>query len=52
MVKKVITKLDSSKTSGPDYIPMMALQNCESELSHILVELFKMHLKVSCFPDC
>ena len=33
MVKKVITNLDSSKVSGPDYIPVVVLKNCEHELS-------------------
>ena len=40
MVKKVITNLDSSKASGPDYILVMVLKKCEHELSHILAELF------------
>ena len=52
MVKKVIMNLDSSKTSGPDCIPVVVLKNCEPELSYILAELFNMCLKESCFPDC
>ena len=32
MVKKVIMNLDLSKASGPDYIPMVVLKNCEPEL--------------------
>ena len=52
MVKKVITKLDSPKASGPDCIPVVVLKNCEPELSYILAELFNMCLKESCFPDC
>ena len=36
MVKKVITNLDSS---DPDYISVLVLKNCESELSYILAEL-------------
>ena len=52
MVKTVITNLDSSKTSGPNCIPVVVLKNCEPELSHILAELFNMSLKESCFPDC
>ena len=39
MVKKVTTNLDSSKVSGPDFIPVVAL-NCEPELSYILTKLF------------
>ena len=52
MVKKVITNLDSSKAFGLDSIPVVALKNCEPELSYILAELFNMCLKESCFPDC
>ena len=52
MVKKVITNVDSSKASGPAFIPAVVLKNCESELSYILSELFNMCLEVSCFPDC
>ena len=51
MVKKVIMNLDSSKTSGPDCIPVVVLKNWEPELSHMLAELFNMCLKQeSCFP--
>ena len=52
MVKKVIMNLDLPKASGPDCIPVMVLQSCESELSYILAELFNKCLKRSCFPDC
>ena len=52
MVKKVITNLDSSKASGPDYIPVVVLKNCEPELSYVLAKLFSKCLKESCFPDC
>ena len=52
MVKKVIMNLASSKASGPDCIPVVVLQNCESELSYILAELFNMCQKESCFSDC
>ena len=52
MVKKVITNLGSSKASGPDCIPVLVLENCESELSYILAELFNMCLKESCFRYC
>ena len=52
MVKKLITNLDLSKTSGPDGIPVVVLKNCEPELSYILAELFNMCLKESCFPNC
>ena len=52
MVKKVIANLDSSKASGPEYIPVVVLKNCDPELSYILDEIFNMSLKESCFPDC
>ena len=52
VVKKVITNLDSSKTSCPDCIPVVLLKNCEPELSYILADLFNICLKESCFPDC
>ena len=52
MVEKVITSLDLSKASGPDFIPVVVLKNCEPKLSYILAELFNMCLKESCFPDC
>ena len=38
MVKKVKANLDLSKTSGPDYIPVVVLKSCEPERSHILVK--------------
>ena len=30
-----ITNLDLSRASGPDYIPVVVLKNCEPELSYI-----------------
>ena len=52
MVRKVISNIDSSKTSCPDCIPVVVLRNCESELSYVLSEPFNMCLKKSYFPDC
>ena len=52
MVKKIIMNFDSLKVSGPDCIPVVVLKNCEPELLYILVKLFNMCLKESCFPDC
>ena len=51
MVKKVITNLDLSNVSGPHYIPVVVIKNCEPELSYILAELLNMCLKESCFLD-
>ena len=36
MVRKVVVNLDVSKASGPDFISVVVLKNCESELSYIL----------------
>ena len=52
VVKKVIMNLDSSQTFGHDCIPVVNLKNFKPEHSYILVELFNMCLKESCFPDC
>ena len=52
MVKKVITNLDLSKTSGAHCIPVVVPKNCEPELSYIIPKLFNKCLKESCFPDC
>ena len=52
MVRKVVINLDLSKASGPDYIPLVVLKNCEPELSYILAKLFNECLKECCFPDC
>ena len=51
IVKNVITNLDSSKASGPDFILVMVLKNTEPELLYILAELFHMCLKESYFPN-
>ena len=51
MVKNVIMKLNSSTASGPDFIPVVVLKNCELELFYILAELFSKWLKESCFID-
>ena len=45
MVRKVVMNFDFSKASGPDYIPVVVLKNCEPELSYILAELFNKCLK-------
>ena len=45
MVRKVVMNLDLSKASGPDFIPVVVLKNCEPELSYIIAELFNKSLK-------
>ena len=52
LVKKVITNFYLSKASGPDFIPVVVLKNCEFELSYIQAEFLNMYLEESCFPDC
>ena len=52
MVKKIITNLDLSNVSVPDYNPVVVVKNCEHKLSYILAELFNMFLRESYFPDC
>ena len=52
MVKKVIMKLDLSKASGPDCIPVVDLKNCEPELCYTLAELFNKCLTKSSLLDC
>ena len=47
MLKKVISNLGSSKASGHDCILVVALKNCDHELSYIIAELFYMCLKES-----
>ena len=45
LVKKVISYVNLSKTSGPDIVLVVVLSNCEPEL-------FNICLKESCFSDC
>ena len=40
MIKKVITGLDSSMKSSPDYNPVVVLKNREPELSYIFAHPF------------
>ena len=40
IVKKLIMNLDLSKASGPDFVPVVVLKNCELELSYILAKFF------------
>ena len=49
LVKKVLTNLDSSNASRPDWIPVVVLKNCNPGLSYIVAELFNICLKESCF---
>ena len=49
MVRKVVMKLNMSKASGPDCIPMVVLKSCQPALSYILAELFNKCLKELAF---
>ena len=50
IVKKVITNLDFSKTSGTDCISVVVVKNSGPEISYMLAELFNECLRQSCFP--
>ena len=50
MIKKIIISRDLSKTSGPDFIPLVLLKNCELELLKILANS-SICVRKSCFPD-
>ena len=50
--KKVMTDLDFSKASSPNWIPVVVLQNCEPELSYVSTDLFNMSFEESCSPSC
>ena len=51
IVKKIITILYLSKTSGSDFIPVVVLKNFEPELLYLLSAFFNMCPKEYCFPD-
>ena len=44
LVQKVITNCDSSKVSGPDFVPVVVLKNCKPEFSYMLAKLFNICL--------
>ena len=52
MIKNVKMNLDLSKRSAPRGTLVVVLKTCQPKLSYILVELFNLCLKESCFPDC
>ena len=52
LIRKVITNSYSSKVSSSNYIPVVVLKNCKTELSYVLDEIFNMCLKKSYFPNC
>ena len=51
-VKKVIKCLDSSKSSGPDGVPVIVFKQLCPELAPILTSIFRRCVSVSEFPSC
>ena len=51
-VLKCILDLDSSKSCGPDKIPITVVRHCAPELSSILSKVYNLCLKTSVFPSC
>ena len=51
-IASIISKLDASKATGPDGIPIILLQKCSPELSPVLAKLFRKCFSESCFPSC
>lgn len=49
-VKEVLLSLDTTKAAGPDDVQPVLLQNCASELSPVLAELFKSCMSTSTWP--
>ena len=50
-IGKLVRKLDSTKATGPDEIPVVVLKHISPELSPILAKLFNCCLTEKCFPD-
>ena len=51
-VKKIIAGLDSSKSSGPDGIPVSVFKHLSPELSPLLSKLFSRCVSTGEFPSC
>ena len=51
-VKKIISCLDSSKSSGPDGIPVIVFKQLSPELSPVLSKIFQKCVSSSEFPSC
>ena len=51
-VRRVIQRLDSSKSSGPDGIPVIVYKQLSPELSPVLCKLFRKCVATSEFPSC
>ena len=51
-VRKIIAKLDSSKSSGPDGIPVVVLKECAPELAPVFTKVFNRCLLQGEFPKC
>ena len=51
MVAKFIHRLELSKATGPDEIPVEVLKNHSAELSPVLSKLFNKCIRQACFPN-
>ena len=51
-VRRIIKNLDSSKSSGPDGIPVIVLKKCAPELAPVLTKLFRRCMSSGNFPSC
>ena len=49
-VRRIMKNLDSSKSSGPDGIPVIVLKECSPELAPVLAKLFRRCLSKGEFP--
>jgi len=50
-VTSIIARLDPSKATGPDGIPVILFQKCSPELSPVLTKLYRKCYLESCFPS-
>ena len=51
-VRRILRCLDTSKSSGPDGIPVIVLKECAPELAPVFSKLFRKCLVVGEFPSC
>ena len=50
-VRKVLLRLNTSKSSGPDGIPAIVLKSCAPELAPVLKKLFQLSYNLGIFPS-
>ena len=51
MVAKFIRRLEPSKATGPNEIPVVVLKNLSAEFSPVLSKLFNKCIRQACFPN-